>query len=77
MLLLTDPTDDDRPIPVDVLLLGKSTGQVGLQSYKYYSDEDIQSMIDNLEYCVDYDRVSIKYKNTPSIFVLYIYYKSN
>ena len=46
--------------PTDVILLGCNSGQVGLPSYKYYTEEEVKSMIDQLElgYCVDMHRVS-------------------
>ena len=56
---ISDATEDN-PIPPDVILLGRNSGQVGLPIYKYYSAEEVKSMIDQLEleYCVDMDRVS-------------------
>ena len=57
----SDPTDD-KPIPADVILIGHAHGQIGLPSYKYYSEDEVRTMIDQLEleYCVDMERVSYK-----------------
>ena len=51
---------ENNPIPPDVILLGHNSGQVGLPIYKYFSDEEVKCMIDELElqYCVDMDRAS-------------------
>ena len=58
-LFISDP-GDDKPIPADVILLGCDHGQIGLPTYKYFSEEEVRARIDQLEleYCVDLDRVS-------------------
>lgn len=49
---ISDPTDDN-PIPSNVILLGRNSGQVRLPSYKYYTEEEVKGMIDQLELDID------------------------
>ena len=42
-LFFSDPSDD-KLIPADVILIGPAHGQIGLQNYKYYPEEEIRTM---------------------------------
>ena len=48
IIYCSDPSDD-KPIPADVILIGCTHGQICLQTYKYYAEDEVRTMIDQLE----------------------------